>query len=295
MSEDVTTNNTEQAPETGHAADGGGDSLDGVRSVATEGKDQQEDWRSVLPEEYRDASWAKKYQSIEDFAKGVDGMASVVGKKAEGVKVPGEDATEEDWNAFYAQLGRPETPDGYELKIPDGAENIFAEGDDKAAAEFLHKAGLTPQQAQAVINGYAEWAGEKMSAMSESVQASREQAEKTLKDEWGEKFDTNLQAAARGADAAGVTDYLEQSGLGNDPQIIKLAELAGRALSEDGSPEGGRAKAESMADIKAEYDQIIKNPNFFRDESLKARAMELSGKLYEDKEVNLKGFRSSSR
>ena len=64
--------------------------------------------------------------------------------------MPSKDATPEEWSAFYAQIGRPETPDGYELPVPDGDNGEFA----KSMAPVLHKHGVTAEQAKGLA---ADW------------------------------------------------------------------------------------------------------------------------------------------
>ena len=64
--------------------------------------------------------------------------------------MPGKDATPEEWSAFYAQIGRPETPEGYELPLPEGDDGTFA----KQMAPILHKHGVTAEQAKGLA---ADW------------------------------------------------------------------------------------------------------------------------------------------
>lgn len=116
------------------------------------------------------------------------------------VTIPGKDATADDWSAFYASIGRPETPDKYELPIPEGDDGTFA----KQVAPMLHKAGLTNEQAKGLA---ADWNAMLASAQAESAaaEAARVQALEVqskaeaaaLANEWGAKHTENMELARR--------------------------------------------------------------------------------------------------
>ena len=45
---------------------------------------------------------------------------------APALKMPGKDATPEDWQAFYKQVGVPDDPSGYEVKLLEGEPEDLA-------------------------------------------------------------------------------------------------------------------------------------------------------------------------
>lgn len=107
-----------------------------------------------IPEQYADRGWTKTIQSQEDLWKQFDNTQTLLGKRPAGIPV--KDAPQEEWDKFYASLGRPETPDKYELSdkfegLPDGTDLTESR---KMAAELAHKIGLSPQQANALWEGY---------------------------------------------------------------------------------------------------------------------------------------------
>src|SRR5690349_14787907 len=57
---------------------------------------------------------AKQWGSLGDALKSHRELEAHVGKA---LVPPGKDATADDWSKFYAKLGRPEKPEGYELKV----------------------------------------------------------------------------------------------------------------------------------------------------------------------------------
>lgn len=241
-----------------------------------ESGESQGDWREMLPEEYREASWATKYESPDELFKGIDNMAKLVGKKSEGVTIPGEDATVEEWESFYKGIGRPDSPNEYKITLPQENAKYFQEGDIESITEMFHKSGLNSKQAQALTEQYLQWQTGKMSALSEAVQAERVDAEKALRSEWGNNYDANVKAAYRGAEAAGVVEELEKAGLGDNPAILKLAELAGRSIKEDHQRDGSQFSRQiSRAEAERELTQITTDPNFRRDPVKSARVSQL--------------------
>lgn len=122
------------------------------------------------------------------------------------VQMPGKEASAEDWSAFYAKLGRPEAPEGYELPLPDGDDGAFA----KQVAPMLHKAGITGEQAKALASEWntfqAAQAAEFQAAEQARITAmdTQNKAEATeLRNEWGTNHDANMEFAKRA-----VTQFL---------------------------------------------------------------------------------------
>ncbi len=262
-------------------ADAGTASLITGQDPAPGQSQAQSDWREIIPESFREASWATKYKTADDFFKGVDWMNQTIGKKnvVQGIELPGEDAKPEDWDAFYNGLGRPEKPDGYELpELKDIPEGFVLPEDKQFWANMAHKHGLTKKQAAGLFSEFMQdMSGRYKSALEGSASAMVEAAKKrmqesadALKGEWGDDFGANLNLAKRAAEHLGILDSLDQSGAGNDPAVLKLAAELGKMLGEDnmrrGDPSGGgMTKEEALAKITAikaspEYNSF--NPAF---------------------------------
>ena len=114
--------------------------------------------------------------------------------------MPGKDATPEEWAAFYNQLGRPETPDAYQIPVPEGDDGAFA----VEVAPMLHEAGLTQKQIDILAPKWNEFVAAKTAEAAKAEESrlaalhSKNTAEAAeLKNEWGQKHDANMEFARR--------------------------------------------------------------------------------------------------
>lgn len=154
--------------------------------------------------------------------------------------MPGKDATPEEWSAFYAQIGRPETPDGYELPVPEGDDGAFA----KQMAPVLHKHGVTAEQAKGLAADWNAMVAAQVAEMDAADAAhaaamnSKNTAEAAaLKNEWGQAHEANMHFAKLAvqqfmpADKAGDVIAAIESKLGYKA-TIELLHGIGKGLGE---------------------------------------------------------------
>ena len=123
---------------------------------------------------------------------------------APALTLPGKEASPEEWAKFYGQLGRPETPDAYEIPVPDGDPGEFA----KLVAPILHKANLTAEQAKALATGWNEFVGAQSQAQAAAAAKAEADAaaalnaqnlaeKAALDNEWGPRAAENTELARR--------------------------------------------------------------------------------------------------
>jgi hypothetical protein len=175
------------------------------------------------------------------------------------VKLPGKDATPEQWAEFYKSIGAPDKADAYELPVPEGDDGSFA----KIAAEWFKDAGLLPQQAKALADKWNEFSAAQQQAMQQAEQqriqqmdAKNRAEQEALKTEWGQQHDANLELARRAArqffprdNVADVVTALE--GVLGYGQTIKLLHSIGKGLAEHDAPGLGQQtqSRKSLAEI----------------------------------------------
>ncbi|MBX9937652.1 MAG: hypothetical protein K2Y32_00280 [Candidatus Obscuribacterales bacterium] len=154
-----------------------------------------------VPEEYRSKEWltnfAKTENPLGEILKSYDNQLGLIGRKSEGIKVPGEGATADDWAAFHKAIGVPESPDKYEYAPPtvkDELKEYFKPDDNllKHMKEAALKAGVRPEGfkvlAEALDNYYV---GELDKALGSTNQMLAD-LENKFKQKFGERSDQVL-------------------------------------------------------------------------------------------------------
>ena len=109
-----------------------------------------DDWRKSMAGDNEDAlKLLGRYNSPQDAAKAFVEQRQLLSKRDENsIKIPGENATDEERQAFAKALGIPESPDKYERFKPEGDAAIeLSEADqafvDAAIADLHKQGGLT--------------------------------------------------------------------------------------------------------------------------------------------------------
>lgn len=208
-------------------------------------------WRDQLPEDLKDHDALTNFEKLGDFANAYielgkskgdleQSKTDLEGKLAQAIQIPGEDASDEDRAAFLAKLGRPENPEGYELKRPDLPEGFkYNEDRENAFRKFAHDSGLTQAQASAIHSWFNEQMLKSYQDFASISESHLKEAEETLKKEWGDKFSENVEIAKRTAKTLdekglkGLGEWLEKSDQGNNPLVIKLFHMIGKHVLDD--------------------------------------------------------------
>lgn len=131
----------------------------------------------------------------------------------------------------------------YDLKMPDGVE-IDTELAEALGPEFADLK-LTNAQAQKLVDKYIELqqarGGKQAEAWGQTVQGWADTA-KADKDIGGAKWDSTVAASQRAVKTLGtpeLREYLNASGGGNHPELIRFMSKVGAMISEDTPASGG--------------------------------------------------------
>lgn len=149
---------------------------------------------------------------------------------AEGLAATTEEAKQPD--------GAPET---YEFAAPDGQQ--FDPAVVEQFADVARELNLTQEAAQKVLDKMAPVIA---SRQAEQVQAAREQwatDAKADKEYGGDKLSENLSMAKKAMDGFATPELrtlLNESGLGNHPEVIRVFVRVGKAMSEDSFVAGSK-------------------------------------------------------
>lgn len=125
-------------------------------------------------------------------------------------------------------------PDAYQFKAPEGL--AYTEATTKAFADVAKEAGLSQEAAQTIYSKMGTFLAQKQAADVAAVHDAWAAAAKGDKEIGGDKLDATVadaKAAVQrfGGDAA--TRALNETGLGNHPEIIRMMARIGRAIKED--------------------------------------------------------------
>lgn len=134
-------------------------------------------------------------------------------------------------------------PEKYEFKAGEGVElDTEALKDFEPVARDLN---LTNEQAQKLVDAYPKIMAGVQQRQAEAWQAQTEQWAadvKADKEIGGDKLTANLSAAQRALEQFGdpeLKEYLDSTGLGNHPALVKAFIKVGKAMSEDKVVTGG--------------------------------------------------------
>ena len=223
----------------------------------------QSSWKESISEAYRNDPSIEKFTEIDALAKSYINATKMIGQDK--IVIPNKNSTEEVWEEAYTKLGRPETPDQYNLKVQSDVVKM----DDnaiKSFAEQSHKLGLNTKQAEGILNFYKdnmEGIAQQSKIDTETAQA---QSEQVLRQEWGREFDAKVKQAGAIAKAninPEVLDMTLSNGtrLGDHPEIIKGFAKIASMMSEDKMVSTESENVNSNADIESEISSITNDIN----------------------------------
>ena len=176
---------------------------------------------------------------------GTEGDKPQDDKPADGDK-PADKSEDEE----QKQEGAPEK---YEFTAGEGVElDADALKDFEPVARDLN---LTNEQAQKLVDAYPKILAGVQQRQAEAWQKQTEGWAETVKADkeiGGDKLTANLSAAQRALDQFGtpeLKEYLNATGLGNHPDLVKTFVKIGKAMSEDGMVDGSNQGQRSAAEV----------------------------------------------
>jgi len=221
-------------------------------------------WRAGLPDDLKQNDAFKPFKTVGDFAKShletATKLTEAEAKLKDFIPRLPDNATDEERQVYFNELGRPEDAKDYEF-----------DGEDKNAPEWtsfwkgqFHALGLTKSQGKALS---AQWNGQ-LQKMVEAYNTARKNevaaAETKLRTELGDKFDANVELAKRvykkhigGEFDADFANGSAGTRFQTMRLILKLAALTG----EDRSPQASAGRAGGKDRPLINYDKSPAPPN----------------------------------
>ena len=244
------------------------DEVGGSATEDTEGSSDTEDSSSVeIPEGKEwlqgvdsDLATDPSLQSIPDvptLVKSYVHAQKMVGRDK--VVIPDQNSSDEDWKNFFSKVGLPENPDEYEIQVPEG---YLTEEEAAYIAQVAYDLNILPEQAEALLAEQAAIQAEREGSTSEEEELALEEAIEEMRQELGEEgFVSTLRQAKTVVEEFGGDDfmeYLEETGLDNDPEFIKFLANIGTSLNEDTfQPDAVQHLGVTKEDAEAEIAQMM--------------------------------------
>tara|TARA_R110002020_G_scaffold227691_1_gene438364 strand:+ start:326 stop:1168 length:843 start_codon:yes stop_codon:yes gene_type:complete len=229
-----------------------------VLGSSTVGDNQNDDWKSTLPDDLQNDPTLQNFKDVESLAKTVVHQQKVLGNR---VPIP---KTDEEKTELYTKLGRPDDPTKYEVKIPETHASYFNETSVDNFKNVAHQIGLNNEQVNALIDYQVNEVNNQQGLVDSQVSAEKQVIEKTLRQEWGYDYDKNIRAATKAVQVYGDESLNEllQSNVGNHPGLIKLFARLGADVTEDMAQNTtNNTLSVSPLDAKAEIERIMGDNN----------------------------------
>lgn len=190
--------------------------------------------------------------------------------KVDGVMLKPNPEDPESMNKFFNSLGRPESPDKYDLKIPDDVAPFLDQRKVEEYKQLAHRMGMTNEQA----NVYAQYEVQKLNEYTQRLQQGKEQSSKILRDQWGPDYENRMQGAKAAMEVyrekyPDAVNQLLGSEAGNNPALIAMLSELGQLHQESGHVGASRAVQYGMSSDEArdKIAEIMGNPShpYFHD------------------------------
>jgi len=177
------------------------------------------------------------------------------GQQQEAAKPEGEQGGGKD-KAGQDDQGKPEAPAEYaDFSLPEGVEM-----DAEVLTEFkgiAKELGISQEAAQKLIDLQGRLETQRADAIQQALaDQSKQWAEqiRSDKDFGGENYDSNVAVAVKAIEQFGspeLRQVLNDSGLGNHPELVKFCHRIGKAISDDSLVLGGTQGKDEMTIVDA--------------------------------------------
>ena len=181
-----------------------------------------------------DTASGENGQNQQPAAAPETGSTTLLGDGAEGDAAETKDEGEKPEGA----------PEKYEWAAPDGVtldESIMG-----SLSEVAKELNLPQAAAQKLVDKIAPVMAQRQVEQFEALRTEWRQASSSDQEFGGAKLAENMAVAKKALDAFSTPEFrqlLEQTGMGNHPEVIRTFYRAGKAISEDGLVSGSAPKA----------------------------------------------------
>ena len=180
-----------------------------------------------LPDGLSEEPSLQNFDSVDKLAKSYAHLVKKMGVPADQLlRLPEAGQPMDD---VYNALGRPESHEEYNI----------GDYDPETTADFrqlAHEIGLNNDQASVLFDTYVNAIAGQQEQEQEAFDQFEVENTQALQQEWGGNFDKNVELARRAFmnfATPEAVEIMEQTGLGNHPEILKVFSRVGELLQED--------------------------------------------------------------
>lgn len=225
----------------------------------------QAGWKEhYIPEEMRADKVFDTFSDVAGGLKMLGSLQGMIGKK--GVIIPGEASSETEWDNFHREIGRPDTKDLYEMKIPEDLAEVYDENLVAEARDMFFELGFDQKK----INRLWEFEEKRIRAGMQVIAESKAKATLDMENFYKEEYKDDwpiMQQRANRIISDNTDSEEEQKALceiiGNDPIVGKFLGTISKKFQEhriitDPEQPGGMAPSEALTEAK----KIENTPGF---------------------------------
>lgn len=196
-------------------------------------------WMAQTAGENKTNERLAKFSTIDELSKEYLTLSEKL-EQGKLVPLPGEDASDEEMQAYLKAIGVPDTPDLYkkvDSELPEGIG--YTEEEFSQLREMAHKLAWTNSQFEAFQTWENETAKKKIQEATAVLEAKKKETKEYFVKEWGSNYDENLNLMKKGVQEFGGPEFLKKLGpAGNLPEVVNFLVEKGRSVRDDSLLDG---------------------------------------------------------
>jgi hypothetical protein len=218
-----------------------------------------ENWKHGLDASLRDDPSLGPVNDIPTLVKNYINAQKMIGKNK--ITVPDQHATDADWRNVFHKLGMPGKIEEYQFDVPKNAS--FDDGFLTEFKKVAYESNILPNQVQKLLGWYNDANNKALQGFDQKIQNQKQVALQELKQQWGEAYQQKVAMAHEAIKLSGLGDqifsWLDQSMMGDDPNMIKLLAALGEKFKEDGLVGDGAPNTVTKSSLEGQLSEIMVN------------------------------------
>ena len=202
--------------------------------------------------------WKDGKADVEALATSYTSLERLLG--SEKVPVPKSWEDKEAADRWYKAAGRPDDINGYEFEKPEKLpEGFYDDTAEAAARQWFHENGLNKTQAKNLHAAFVKTNLERHAAYQDQQRQAQEQVKAALIREHGKEYEGFEKAAKAAIAKFADPDYikwLDESGAGNDPRMIRAWGRIGKSMMGETTLKGTPPVSINAGDIEKQISDL---------------------------------------